>query len=395
MRPAGARRGSLGLALAAALGLGAGSAAEVGGELPFEPAGTNRIAVDLAPEGAPHRLPVIVDTGASYSVMSPRLARRIGVSVRAAKRSPYRRPTRLGRDLSFVVDASMSDTSSRMPDHGLLGGNFLSGFVVELDFERRRVGFLETSPHPDPAVAPDGAIALPLEIVSGRPHLEIRVNGAPLRVLLDTGDPFSLSLLRRSARELGIDSSPVAGLVVWGMLGPLRVELGEADTLAIGPFDFERVPVLVHEGSYNQGDASGAALGVDLLALFEVRIDYPGKRLWLRRRSTRPTLFGADYPRVRASGAFLERVPEESGALYVRWILPDTPASRLGLQPGDWVSPLVLEAQQLDLEAVHGRIESGGPLPVVRQEGGNWVERELSGSRRGPGAGSVPAGRLQ
>jgi hypothetical protein len=147
--------------------------------------------------------------------------------------------------------------------------------------------------------------------------------------------------------------------------------------VGIGPFVLEQVPVLVHEGSYNQGDSSGAALGVDLLALFDTRIDYAGSRLWLRRRSTRTTLFGADYQRVRASGAFLERAPEEDDAIYVRWILPDSPAARLGLQPGDWLSPLVLEEQQLDLEGVHRRVQSGGALEVVRQEQGSWVEVEL------------------
>jgi predicted aspartyl protease len=325
-----------------------------------------------------HRLPLIVDTGASYSVMTPGVARSLGVSVRAAKRSPYRRTTRLGRDLSFFIDANASDTSARMPEEfGLLGGNFLARFVLQLDFERRRAGFFEPLPAPRPG---EGEIALPLTVVSDRPHLEITVDGSPLRVLLDTGDPFSLSLMRPSARKLGIESSRVGGLVVWGVLGPLRVELGEARRVGIGPFELEQVPVLVHEGSYNQGDASGAALGVDLLALFDVRIDYAASRLWLRQRSTRATLFGADYRRVRASGAFLERAPEEDDAIYVRWILPDSPATRLGLQPGDWLSPHVLEEQQLDLEGVHRRVEAGGSLEVVRQEQGSWVEIQLPAS---------------
>jgi predicted aspartyl protease len=369
------RCGAIGLWLAVALGVQAEPGPPPERLLPFQPAGTNRIAVDLAPDGSAHPLPLIIDTGASYSFMTPGVARRLGISVRAAKRSPYRRTTRLGRDLSFVIDASASDTSARMPEElGFLGGNFLAHFVLQLDFEGRRVGFLE--PLPDPA-AHEGEIALPLAIVSDRPHLEITVNGSPLRVLLDTGDPFSLSLMRPSAQKLGIESSRVGGMVVWGVLGPLRVELGEAREVGIGPFVLEQVPVLVHEGSYNQGDSSGAALGVDLLAMFDVRIDYAGSRLWLRRRSTRTTLFGADYQRVRASGAFLERAPEEDDAIYVRWILPDSPAARLGLQPGDWLSPLVLEEQQLDLEGVHRRVQSGGALEVVRQEQGSWVEVEL------------------
>lgn len=380
MQACGVRRGVIGLLVTGSLAVGAKPEEEGSTrQLPFEPAATNRIVVDLAPEGTAKRLPLIVDTGSSHSVMSPKVARRLGIPVRAAKRSPYRRATRLGRDLSFFVDASTSDTSSGVSDrYGLLGGNFLARFVLQLDFEGRRVGFLDPTTPPAPGAA--GEVALPLRIVSDRPHLEVRVDGSPLRVLLDTGDPFSLSLMRRSARELGISSSRVPGLVVWGVVGPLRVELGEVRKLGIGPFELERVPVLVHEGNYNQGDASGAAIGVDLLALFDVRIDYPGRQLRLRQRSSRIRLFGADYQRVRASGALLELAPEEDGAIYVRWILPGSPAARLGLRPGDWLSPLVLKEERLDLEGLHRRVEAGGPLEVVRQEHGSWVEVRLPAS---------------
>ena len=105
MRARCVRCGATLLWLAAALGVQAEPATTPERLLPFQPAGTNRIAVDLAPDGSAHPLPLIVDTGASYSFMTPRVARRLGISVRAAKRSPYRRATRLGRDLSFVIDA--------------------------------------------------------------------------------------------------------------------------------------------------------------------------------------------------------------------------------------------------------------------------------------------------
>jgi hypothetical protein len=50
-------------------------------------------------------LVLLLDTGASFSVFTPLAARAAGVSVRRDKSSPYRRATRLGRDLQFYVDA--------------------------------------------------------------------------------------------------------------------------------------------------------------------------------------------------------------------------------------------------------------------------------------------------
>jgi predicted aspartyl protease len=69
---------------------------------------------------------MFLDTGASKSVLTPRVARQLGVSVRRTKNTPYRRATRLGRDLSFYIDTRRTDTASRTGwEYGFLGGEFL------------------------------------------------------------------------------------------------------------------------------------------------------------------------------------------------------------------------------------------------------------------------------
>mgnify|MGYP003401636285 CR=1 FL=1 len=51
--------------------------------LPFDPAARPRsIVIDLAPKGNARRLPFQLDTGANTSVVSPRLARSMGVAAR-------------------------------------------------------------------------------------------------------------------------------------------------------------------------------------------------------------------------------------------------------------------------------------------------------------------------
>lgn len=110
-----------------------------------------------------------------------------------------------------------------------------------------------------------------------------------------------------------------------------------------------------------------------------MRLDYRARRLDLRRREAAPTFYGADWAHTRRSGAHLELVPEEEGAVYVRWVLPASQASRLGLRPVDWVSPHWLAEQGLDLDGLHRRIEVGGPLSVVRRPEGRWVELSLPG----------------
>lgn len=55
----------------------------------------------------------MLDTGATFSVFTPLFVRSLGVTVRRTKSTPYRRATKLGRDLQFFVDTESSDTGSR------------------------------------------------------------------------------------------------------------------------------------------------------------------------------------------------------------------------------------------------------------------------------------------
>src|SRR5215470_7901328 len=121
--------------------------------LPFEKEAPPRtIVIDLAPKGNARRLRFQLDTGASISYVSPRLARAMGVKVSRIKQDAYRRSTVLGRDVQFYVDTSSSDSgSANGQEWGLLGGDFLSDYVVELDFARQRVRFLDPDRYAVPA----------------------------------------------------------------------------------------------------------------------------------------------------------------------------------------------------------------------------------------------------
>jgi hypothetical protein len=102
------------------------------------------VYVNLAPEGN-RPFVWLLDTGAQGNVMTPLAARAAGVSVRRTKSTPYVRNTRLDRSVRFWVDTRSSDTGSRTGwEYGLLGGEFLEEYVVEIDFPGRVVRLHET-----------------------------------------------------------------------------------------------------------------------------------------------------------------------------------------------------------------------------------------------------------
>ncbi len=337
-------------------------------ELPFErPGEPSRIYVDLAPEGSDRPFVWLLDTGASFSVLTPLAARAMGVSVRRDKSDAYRRGTRLGRDIQFVIDTQSSDTGGRTGwEYGLLGSNFLEQYVLELDFEARRVRLLDPERFevPERADAPHEAV-IPMRLASRRPSVEIEMNGRKIYALLDTGAPGTAILSGAAARKLGVDVGALPAFGELGtVMGPMKVKLYETERFRFAGFDFDAMPLLVApRGWYNQGGSSDSVIGYDTISQFTVRIDYPRRRIWLRRNHTEVTYLGVPYELTRRSGLFLDATGSAYGVIG---FLPDSPAARYGLRPGDFLGAALAPNQTI--QTILRRLVDGKKITVTRLE---------------------------
>jgi predicted aspartyl protease len=344
-------------------------------ELPFlESLDPSSVVIDLARKEGARPFPLLLDTGASFSTLTPGLARELGVRVRPTKSAPYRRATRLGRDLQFRVDARRGDQASQTGrEFGLLGGNFLVEYVVEIDFPRRRVRFLDPGRYrvPERTAAPDETV-LPLTLVSNRPLVEIEIEEHPVSLLLDTGASYGVLIGGSVARAAGLEARPAAGLSAAGVMGEIGVEFAEARSVRVGTLEFRDLPVIVApRGLYQQGTANDSLIGFDLFSQLTLRIDYPRKRAWLRREPGAPPIFlGADYTLVRSSGALLFRTAD---SVFAAVILPGGAAERIGLEPQDVLEGFDPSEEAFDPASPHRAIAGEGPVRVRRRgEGGRW-----------------------
>jgi len=341
----------------------------------------NRVYLDFAPEGSePLRLEL--DTGATHAVMTPLAARAAGVSVRPLKQDAYRRKTRLGRDLQFYVDTLSSDTGSRTGwEYGLVGGDFLKQYVVEIDFASRAVRFLDPRRYSLLEVQPQDGEALLVLRDSPRPILPIQIGGHELPVLADTGQPWPIQLSGKAAKEVGVD---VDSLPVWRAirttLGNVEARVYVAPDVSIGGFHFANVPVLVTpKGSYNiSGETSDSAIGYDLLAQFLVRFDYQGRRMLLRKTGDRVVFYGVDYALERETGVFLQPWPTGSRVIAV---MPDSPAAKLGLRARDFITR---DAPAATPESILREIQSGERVNVKRDVDGVTTDVALEASPAKP-----------
>jgi hypothetical protein len=360
------------------------------GEFPFldypEP---NRIVIDLAPDGSERPLPLMLDTGASDTVITPLMARELGVTIRRTKHDPYRRPTRLGRDLLFYVDDRVSDTGSKTGwEYGLLGGNFLEEYVVELDFERRVVRLLDPERYETPglgATLPGDEVVLRMPVPQRRPLVELAVNGHPLAVLLDTGAPDSMVLSGKAARSVGIPGPLSPHVFRSGTtMGPMDIQLAEASSVKMGAIDVGPMGLFVApRGWYNIAGANDSVAGFDLVSMFTLRLDYPRGRLWGRRLpDARARLFGVEWSGIKQAGVLFVGGPE-------RWVaqavLPGSIAEAIGLRAGDAIE---LPAKP---DAVLGAIAARRAVSVLRIEDGIEGPHTLDSAQAPSASSGKPA----
>ena len=346
--------------------------------IPFAEGPVTRVMVDLAPRGHDPFV-MMLDTGAAQSVITPIMARRLGVRVRATKSTPYRRATVLGRDLQFWVDTQAHTSGSATGwEYGLLGGEFIDDYVVEIDYPGRTVRFYDKKKYEVPKTvdAPDERVVR-FKKSGTRIFTDVEIGGKKTQVLVDTGAPLSMALSGKSMKQLGL---PMEDLPAWGKIAGV---VGETDAFLLQPdvfrwagFEFEQQPTLVTpRGLFNMGGNTDSALGYDVLRQFVIRIDYRRKRLWLKR-SGDPTVtfFGDDWERVQRIGAMTSAVGP--GHFQVWNVRADGPAARLGLRENDNVV-----TPQGDPPLTAGelakRIEGGGPVFVMRPQGDAWIDLQL------------------
>ncbi len=266
-------------------------------ELPLRDARNFMLAAALL-DGKPATL--LVDTGAETSTLTPRT-----VTALHLRRDPAHGRTLAGvtgnvrsdtvrlRQLALggVVVAGAQDMAVGTlpslegldpPVAGLLGGDVLSRFEVDLDLPAGRMTLYSRSPCPDYLPWPGAAPVLFKQARPGLAVLSAQVDGRPVRALLDTGARTTL-LTREAARGLGVTEPMLASdeARTGSGVGPASVAMRRHRFASIG------VPgAAAHDLAVNIADLPlpgvQMLLGADFLGRRQVWISYATGRLFVR-----------------------------------------------------------------------------------------------------------------
>jgi hypothetical protein len=261
---------------------------------------------------------------------------------------------------------------------GIIGFDFLSKFVVEIDYDRKMLILHNRDQY---QYRGDGEY-LPLTFNHGHPNIPARITQAgraPIdgTFLIDVGDGGALTLNSPFVtQERLMDSSGTTAIRTtgYGVGGKFESPVGRIKQLEIGHFVIDK-PVTAfsnaQSGAFASTDVQGS-IGADILRKFKVILDYAHNRVIFER--------GAHYAEpleFDMSGlALAADISKKS--LTVDDVYPDSPALEAGIQTGD--SLTLIDGRPISdfsLSDVRVMFKHPTQYDVVFNRGGRRVEVAL------------------
>jgi predicted aspartyl protease len=242
----------------------------------------------------------ILDTGAGISLLSPEVARELGIEV-IGKKEARGAAGPVSLSLGRVESLAVGDAVVRAPEvaitgellrigaavgariDGNLGYSFLSHFRVTVDYARSTLR-LTGANHEDTGRAARGQVAFRLA-AADKPLVivPVLVNGShAYEFALDTGASVTV-VTPELARQQGLTLREMPSMAGGG--GTMSASAGQLESLALGGAESRRVSVVASGFLGPLSDAVGAKLdgilGYNFLREFRVTIDYPHRAVGL------------------------------------------------------------------------------------------------------------------
>jgi predicted aspartyl protease len=245
----------------------------------------------------------ILDTGAGTTLLTPELARSLGVKSTGTKQGQTAGGAvdvslavvdslgvgdfkRTGIDVA-ILDLSRISQTVGAPIDGDLGYNFLRDFRLTIDFEAVELRF--ENPKRCEYFGPGPLVELPMQLAHPAKPLiliEVHLNDrGPFQFAVDTGTSTT-TISPRVARELDLSTNPIGPVTTAGMA--ISISAARLEALRVGPAMMRHLDVLVGDflGMLSQavGKQLDGIVGYNFLRNFRVTIDYPNESFALFAR---------------------------------------------------------------------------------------------------------------
>jgi Aspartyl protease/PDZ domain len=332
---------------------------------------------------------VVVDTGASSSVIDDGVATRLSLPFRgeahAMGAGGAQRSRRVGsvtlelpgmtlhRETMGAIDMSAISTQTGRPMEFVLGYELFQSCVVRFDYAAGVMDLWDAKQAPSDLAG----VAVPMTLENAHPYVEgeLVVPGRkPIkgRFVIDSGSSAALLINPEVTERESLASAFPRTLVgrSRGVGGDLKTRIGRGESFSLGAMTFSKPIVIMPEpGGHISTRGSIGNIGGQVLGRCRVTFDYSRSTIRFEPDSAFAKPFEADM-----SGATISRTPEGT---MVRWVNPETPAAEADLRVGDRVTEIDGEsAETVDPPVLRQRFQQDGRSVRLRvQRGDESIEK--------------------
>ncbi|MFO1500598.1 MAG: aspartyl protease family protein [Verrucomicrobiota bacterium] len=329
-----------------------------------------QVWVKVAVNGHPLRL--LLDTGATDTLVSPEAAKLVGIG----RTKPLRfsgfgdQPVKAtygfassvvaGTAVANHVPVAIAPIPAPFMSDGFLGLSFLRNFKFRVDYDQKLLSF---APLNDNTGGGDG-LCLPLQSTYPSMTVLCELDGIPAKLLVDTGAGQGLILKssfvdRHRLRERCPKRLNV--LTGEGLRGETRGEITRIPKLSLGSYIVTNIfaEFQTETGPSARHNEIAGFIGSDVLRRFNLTFDLNGSRVWIEPNSTYPA--ESLPPRCVRSGMVCA---PQGTSWIVRDVIPSSPADEVGIRVGEHLLEI-----------------NGVPVQTMRDRGVKHAFQEKPGTR--------------
>lgn len=296
-------------------------------------------------------LKFILDTGASFSVLSDTRAKALGLQrqgsfnvsagggssdVALVKGITFNLPgVTLQNQAVAVTSLKALEPYIGADIDGVLGYDFISRFVVEIRYAERQLNLSD----PRTYINENPEKSIPITLENNTPHIHARItlgNGAVIegQFGIDTGASGALGLFTpfvEANHLLALNQNTIEVFNV-GVAGKTRQRLSRIKKLQLGEFAIQNPVARFYMGTKGALAGSDAAglIGGEFFRRFDLTLDYAHKRLFLQ-----PNAQFTEADEFDMSGLILVAGGPDHKNFQVEELIANSPAITAGLQRGD------------------------------------------------------------
>ncbi|WP_408049295.1 retropepsin-like aspartic protease [Tenacibaculum halocynthiae] len=199
------------------------------------------------------------------------------------------------QDIYVVVDDTFK-LSSKMgvTIHGVIGYDLLKDVIVKINYSSKKLYFYKPEKYKEPKCR--SCEKLDLEFYRNKPYINVSIkidsagNNIPVKMLIDSGGSDALWLFEGSKEEIKVPEKFFVDILGEGLSGTIYGKRSRVPKLEIGKYVIEEPTVSFLDSvastnarNFKKRDGS---IGGNILKRFKVWIDYPNKKIILKKSSS-------------------------------------------------------------------------------------------------------------